>query len=51
MNDNIKIPRLEGDDMTDKQEIRVFCRQVVAEIGYLKNRLEQILEILDGMEG
>lgn len=46
MNNDIKIPKLEGDDMTNKQEIKAFCRQVVAKIDYLTNLLEQIL---DGM--
>lgn len=43
MND-IKIPRLDGNDAANKQEIKVFCRQVVAELSYLRDLLERILE-------
>lgn len=48
MSNNIKIPRLDGDNETNKQEIKVFCRQIVSEMDYVKNLLVQILDSMEG---
>lgn len=45
---NIKIPKLEGNSTTDKQELKAFCRQVVDEIKYQRQLLETILEKAGG---
>ena len=48
MGNNIKIPKLEGDNAANKQEIKVFCRQVASELSYLKGLLERILDKMEG---
>lgn len=47
MDNNIKIPKLEGDEKNNKQEIKAFCRQVVSELNYLKNLLDRILDKME----
>ena len=46
----IKIPRLDGDDKEVRQELRVFMYQVKERLEYISSLVEGILENMGGEE-
>lgn len=46
----IKIPRLDGDDKEVRQELRVFMYQVKERVEYLSSLVEELLEAVGGEE-
>ena len=46
----IKIPRLDGDDKEARQELRVFMYQVKERLEYLSSLVEELLEAVGGEE-
>ena len=45
---SIKVPKLEGDAEAVRRELSAFCREIVTELSYQRQLIEEILRKAEG---